>query len=113
MTETQKCASCTSRTWVVPKDREKKRAWDRAFAARTRLEVIELLGGRCANCGLTDARVLEISHKNDDGNWRSRSKWGQGFGRADHRKMLSGKMPIDDLELLCSNCHVLHTKGYI
>lgn len=90
-----------------------KRAADRAFAARARREVISMMGGKCVNCGLSDHRVLEISHKNDDARWRSRDKWGSGFGRAQHRKMLAGLLPIDDLELLCPNCHALHTKGYI
>lgn len=74
---------------------------------RNRRRVITYLGGKCAKCGNNDWRVLEIDHKNNDGN-RERlasDSW--------HRLILSGRRDINDLQLLCGNCHNLKRyEGY-
>ena len=79
------------------KDRIK--GWDR------KLKVIEILGGRCRNCGITDARVLQINHINGGGNkeyiaHRTTSTF--------YNRILSGERDTKDLELLCANCNILY-----
>ena len=64
----------------------------------------EKLGGKCVKCGINDIRVLDINHKDPtkkerpkDGkyNWTRRFKeWNKNIG---------------NIELLCSNCHRIHT----
>lgn len=81
---------------------------------RLRLEVINLLGCRCSNCGNSDWRVLEINHVNNDGHLLRNAK-GRIIGLQEHHlsAILLGKDDISRYELLCANCHVLRTKGYI
>jgi hypothetical protein len=81
----------------------RKRARVRDIALR------RIAGGvpRCAGCGCTDVRLLEVNHKN-------------GGGRTEHRKLgagvlvrlvARGKRAIDDLDLRCKVCNALHAIG--
>jgi len=69
-----------------------------------KLKVIELLGGRCRNCGLTDARVLQVNHINGDGKKDRASYSSHAF----YTRILSNKRDTKDLELLCANCNILY-----
>jgi S-adenosylmethionine:tRNA-ribosyltransferase-isomerase (queuine synthetase) len=76
----------------------KKRVWAR------KIELIKRLGGKCVKCGITDIRVLDVNHKDPTKkerpkdrkyNWTRRFKeWNKNFS---------------NIELLCSNCHRIHT----
>jgi len=70
-----------------------------------RATVIATLGGECLNCGIDDARVLEIDHINGDGK-ADRKK----HGRADtmFRNIIENGHR-DKYQLLCANCHRLKT----
>ena len=59
----------------------------------------------CKNCGCDDYNFLEINHKNLDGkNDRNRLKF--------HLKIKRGERKIDDLEILCKICNILHFIEY-
>lgn len=73
---------------------------------KTKDKVFNLMGGKCVSCGLTDRRVLQIDHINDDGHLDR--EFGHGVRLA--RYISSGKRAIDDLQLLCANCH--HLKSF-
>lgn len=81
------------------------RASNKKKRLRRRLKAIELLGGKCAHCGNDDFRVLQIDHINNDG-------YLEGKNRSDPmmRDIYTGRRSIDDLQLLCANCH--HIKSY-
>ncbi len=72
-----------------------------------RAQAIEILGGKCTTCGITDRRVLQIDHKNGGGSY-DRTKGGIGTDMLVGR-IVRGKRSIDDLQLLCANCHVIKT----
>ena len=77
---------------------KKKRIWDR------KIDIIKRLGGECVKCGIKDIRVLDINHIDREDkkiphkreyNWTRRLKeWEQNE---------------KNLELLCANCHRIHT----
>jgi len=72
---------------------------------KTRLAVIKLLGGCCADCGNTDPRVLQINHINGDSK-KDRERYSNNQGL--YKAILCGERPIDDLNLLCANCNILY-----
>ncbi len=81
------------------KNASKKRYWDQ------RKKLIELLGGKCVSCGITDIRILQINHKNHNGN-KERQTW-KDIGRF-YRAILSGKRMKNDLEIRCANCNIIY-----
>ena len=85
-------------------------------SSMNRLKVLELMGGKCVKCGISDYRLLEISHKNGDGYLERRGLNGKKMhgGWATAYAILRGWRQTDDLELLCSNCHILYEyeKGF-
>lgn len=80
---------------------------NREYYRNIKIAVIELLGGRCVECGNTDVRVLQLDHVNDDG-YLDRPKFGAGVVLA--RAILSGKRSVEGLQILCGNCH--HLKSW-
>ena len=77
----------------------KKRYW------KLRKELLLLLGNKCVRCGEIDIRILQINHKNHDGNkeykeWKDVSKF--------YKAILSGKRKNDDLEIRCANCNIIY-----
>lgn len=65
--------------------------------------ISNLLLPKCSECGCTDMRVLEINHKNLDGN-----KERCGFGHDMYREVVFGRRKTDDLEVLCRVCNAKH-----
>lgn len=69
-----------------------------------RSEIIRALGGKCRSCGIADIRVLELNHidpeakvRPEDGVW----SWS--------RRLRDWRANTTNLEVLCANCHRLHT----
>ena len=71
------------------------------FWERKRL-LIKNLGGKCIRCGNSDIRCLDINHK--DRNKKGKHKNYSWLQRFKEWESQSG-----NLELLCANCHRLHT----
>jgi hypothetical protein len=46
---------------------EQKRATAGQYRRKFRTMTLELLGGRCSKCGITDIRVLQVDHVNGGG----------------------------------------------
>lgn len=72
---------------------------------RKKLEVIELLGGKCVNCGVSDVRILQVNHMNGDGAAERKTHFSHYKFIND---ILSGERSTSDLELRCANCNILH-----
>jgi len=103
------------------KDKEKARAyrqryyqnhrqkWIEYLAKQRRLireAVIQKLGGKCLQCGITDIRVLQINHKN--GNGRKDYHGNYSNSLQFYRGIISGKRRLDDLDLRCANCNIIY-----
>ena len=84
-----------SRGWKAHK---KKSWWAR------KLTLLKDLGGKCRACGNDDIRVLEINHKNRAKKTRPPRRHYNHANRM--REWLSN---LSNLELLCANCHRIHT----
>ena len=76
---------------------------------KTRIEAMHKLGGKCIKCGETDIRVLQIAHKGTKslGNSYER-KDTKNIGIYFFKRIISGELGSDEVELLCSNCNILY-----
>lgn len=85
------CADCREQWLLIRSDRLDRR------------DAIEIYGGACADCGITDVRVLEFHHTNHDG-YLVKRKNGGGSGRFARQISRSGAR-IDGIDMICANCH--------
>jgi hypothetical protein len=83
------------------KGREKE--YHHEWQQKLRKDVVEFLGGKCARCGFSDIRALQIDHKDGKG----RQEWLQykksSWKRA--RLILLGKLSKEKYQILCANCN--------
>jgi len=66
---------------------------------KLKIKVFEVLGNKCARCGFTDTRALQIDHINGGGKAES-TKLGL---RAIRKKIINGD--TKNYQLLCANCN--------
>lgn len=116
----------TSRSWYAAhaeQERKRKRMkramWPRkkvyGYSRQSykvmRFMVLQLLGDKCTHCGITDPRVLEIDHvyRTEMGKPLTRRKQTGGNDRGFLRRVLGKKIPREELQLLCANCHRIKT----
>lgn len=64
---------------------------------RIRFRALLIYGSKCQECKNSDERLLQIHHKNGKGEEKSRETY-RRIEKSGHQ---------EDLELLCSNCHIL------
>lgn len=97
-------------------DPQKKKLADKKWRTTLRLKVMDFLGGRkCGNCGCDVLSILDINHVKGGG--RSHRKT-EHFSTI-WSKILSGKLPKQDFNVLCKVCNTQHyiteilgTKGH-
>lgn len=89
------------------KQKEFQRYWQREQRVKRRTRLIELLGGKCIDCGITDERVLQVDHV--EPLLRASADRGKTTGVNLARKVLAKKVSSDGLELRCANCHQIKT----
>lgn len=71
---------------------------------RRKLALIKELGSKCVSCGFSDIRALQINHIDPSTKIRaSRDLWSWS------RRFKDWEANKGNLELLCANCHSLHT----
>lgn len=80
----------------VHKELSRKNLWE------IRRKVINLFGGGCIICGITDLRILTLNHKNGCG-----TKKRTGNMKV-YRELLSGQRNKDDYDVRCFNCNMLY-----
>jgi hypothetical protein len=85
--------------------RAKNPHYQQGFARKSRLKVLECLGGKCALCGIPDNRVLQIDHINGGGT----KERNQLSTMAVYRKILKlcQEERSENYQLLCANCHLI------
>jgi hypothetical protein len=107
------CSTCYGKRYYAKKLLRRKtdleyatlvREKNKAYHAKLRLDAEIALGAECAWCGISDRRVLEIDHINNDGHL-------EPFSDAYLKAIRNGNR-IGEFQLLCANCHSLKTKGY-
>lgn len=73
-----------------------------------KLKVFQLLGNKCARCGLTDERVFQLDHVNGDGaHYRENRHRRRAY--IIYESILSGEERLIDHQILCANCHMIKT----
>ena len=85
-----------------------KRAAVKRTETKLRLEIFELLGGKCVDCGLDDVRCLEIEHTNNDGGYWRKTQGHRVHNRKIRAGLREGKNPYA-VEAVCANCHSIRT----
>ena len=79
---------------------KKHREWVEKAYKKYRTELLVSLGGKCKRCGIKNFAVLQVHHKNGNQDIKM-------FGVNDYRYYRNLLTHLDDLELLCANCHIL------
>lgn len=72
---------------------------------RYKYPAYDKLGGKCANCNMNDYRCLQIDHINGNGSLQGNKKSGNHLWRL----ITLHDYPLDNLQLLCANCHMIKT----
>lgn len=79
------------------------------YAKECRIQVLTLYGGKCACCGLSNLKYLELDHKNNDGGKERSNLKGHRGGR--YFALVLKQEKREDLQVLCANCHVAKKYG--
>lgn len=87
------------------KQKEFQRLWKRRRNLETKLEALEILGGKCKNCEVTDYRCIQFDHIIPEHRGNSISNASYVVAR----KIILGLLTADDIQPLCANCHAIKT----
>jgi hypothetical protein len=79
------------------------RDWSRKDRAQLRIESLAEYGGKCIRCGISDARVLDLDHINNDGASERRKNGRHGWALM--RWLKKHGYPKDRFQLMCRNCN--------
>ena len=94
------------------KDKDKQRAFQRAYQAKRRAEhkktVLEMFGGGCMECGYSNILALQIDHVVAIRR-KSRDTRNSDSGANLWRKVAIGEVSEESVQLLCANCHAIKT----
>ena len=72
----------------------------RRYDIRMRLKILFSLGAKCSRCGLSNIKLLQIDHKNSNGNKERKEMSHCTF----YRRVLNH---LEEYQLLCPNCNQL------
>lgn len=70
---------------------------------KVRTQVIQILGGVCKGCGISDIRLLQINHRNGGGT--------KDFGHDPvnaYRDIVKGRRDRSEFDVRCANCNILY-----
>jgi hypothetical protein len=83
-------------------NKEAMQAYARQRLFEVKTKAMNMLGGKCVDCGITDVRVLQVNHKAGGG---TKEKL---FGGDMYRAIISGERKIDDLDVRCANHNIIY-----
>lgn len=69
---------------------------------KARINIINILGGKCIRCGYSDYRALQIDHVNGDGSSERKLVTSRGWYSIVEKSFLAGE---NRYQLLCANCN--------
>ena len=84
-------------------NKEKVHQYARNHKQKRRKQVIEYLGGKCINCGISDWRLLQVNHINGGGNEERRIR----TNYKTWEQILNGERS-GEFDVRCANCNILH-----
>ena len=90
-------------TEYVKRNRTSHREWTRRSYWHRKLKVIELLGGSCAGCGISNPLLLSVNHL--DNTRRARA---DGTAVTLYLAVLASPEPHKHYDLRCMNCQRLY-----
>lgn len=95
------CTPCGTKRTKLWRDRniDRRRAGDREYSRKKKLEVFARYGGACACCGEATIEFLTIDHKLNNGNAERRAYKSQTWKIAIKRGF------PNDYQILCYNCN--------
>ena len=98
------CKGEITKAWAErnPESKNKYLQMGRDRRANLKAKAISVLGCKCNHCGISDERVLQFDHVNDDGA-SDRSDYGKGTERT-YRMVIEHPSRF---QLLCANCHMI------
>ena len=93
------------------RNRKQRYEYKREYIENRKLELINMLGGKCKICGIEATKgniaIFDFHHKNPD-----EKEFNLGQNTIGNRSFESVKREAMKCELLCSNCHrMLHFGG--
>src|SRR4051812_17864195 len=83
------------------RDPEKTRASNRRRNRQRKQKIIDIYGGRCECCHVTDIEFLCVDHVNGDGALERRTLKGAGV----YQKLVKAGVRLPGYRLLCLNCN--------
>lgn len=90
---------------------EKQNIYQKLRIRRMRLtwikQAYEILGNKCVNCGIDDYRVLQVDHIKTIRRKNNKSNADTGYRL--RLKVIRGTTDLNNLQLLCANCHQIKT----
>jgi hypothetical protein len=87
----------------IEKSRGRSRESNKMIRRNIRSEVLKILGGKCARCGIKDPRVLQVDHIEGNGHKDMMNKWKNR--RYDFFKHIIKNPDFTKYQLLCANCN--------
>jgi len=72
--------------------------------AAMKLEVFTHYGNKCAHCGFSDIRALQMDHIDGNG-MKDRKENGMGCSHMRYSKVLKDRTLLEKFQLLCANCN--------
>lgn len=89
------------------RNREKRYQNKRAFVIKRKLQLVEMLGGKCKHCGIQanidNLAIFDFHHINP-----SDKSFFLGQNTLGNKKIEDILKEVKKCELLCANCHRLH-----
>ena len=89
------------------RNKDRLKASGNKWRKELRLNALKVVGRgiyKCADCGCTDTRVLEINHLNGGGTKEMKNK-----RTVFYNSIVKGTRKIDDLNILCKPCNIAYT----
>lgn len=87
--------------WRVNLSPSTRNEYRREWFVKLRYEILDELGGKCAECGYSDYRALQIDHINGD-SAEDKKKTGSSYYYNIRKQLHTGRYQI-----LCANCNTI------
>jgi hypothetical protein len=90
--------------WYLKAGFESRSAWNKHYRHELKKKIFAHLGNKCAHCGFSDPRVLQIDHVNGGGTKEINS---MSRNRTHYYRMVLTSVENNEgkYQLLCANCN--------